>query len=158
MCITAYACLSFCWPSSTCAVESMTLIKFYYMYVDSIKVSNIGILNINSREITFHWTWPYDNMTCSVSHYELTAINCGRCPNETNRLDTQVTCTDISTDGRLCTFCVQAIGTFNESKTVSIIALLKGKILMSQKLICNEISYALSSRYAQSQCYTLSSS
>ena len=67
-------------------------------------------------------------MICSVSHYELTATNCGRCPNQTNRLDTQVTCTEISTDGRLCTFSVQAIGTFDESQTVSIAAFLKGKV------------------------------
>ena len=74
-------------------------------------------------------------MICSVSHYELTATNCGRCPNETSRVDTQITCTEISTDGRLCTFSVQAIGTFNESQTVSITALLKGKLSMPHKLI-----------------------
>ena len=94
-------------------------------YVDSI---NIDILDINSREVTFNWTQPD---ICSISHYELTATNCGRCPNETNGLDTQVTCTEISTDGRLCTFSVQAIGIF---QTVSIIAFLKGKIITPQKL------------------------
>ena len=85
-------------------------------------------MNISSRELTFHWAQPDSNIICSVSHYELTATNCGRCPNETNRLDTEVTCTEISTDGRLCTFSVQAIGTFNESQTVSITALLKGNL------------------------------
>ena len=97
-------------------------------YIDSI---NIDILDLNSREVTFNWTQP-DNAMCSLSHYELTATNCGRCPNETSRLDTQVTCTEISTDGRLCTFSVQAIGIF---QNVSIIAFLKGKIITPQKLI-----------------------
>ena len=69
-------------------------------------------------------------MTCSVSHYELTATNCGRCPNETSRLDTQATCTEISTDGKLCIFSIQAIETFKESQTVSITVLLKGKLML----------------------------
>jgi hypothetical protein len=67
-------------------------------YIDSVKISNIGISNINSTEVTFHWTWPYNNMTCSVSHYEITATNCGRYPNVTSRVDTQITYTDINTD------------------------------------------------------------
>ena len=117
--------------------------KFYYAHVDSVNVSNIGILDINSREITFNWTWPYNNMACSVSHYELTATNCGRCPNETSGLDTQATCTEISTDGRLCMFSVQAIETFKESQTVSITALLKGKLtlllLFSMKLFVYQV-------------------
>jgi hypothetical protein len=99
--------------------------KFFNDYIDSSNLSNIGVLNINSREVTFHWIRP-DNAICSASHYELTAVNCGSCPNVTSRVDTQVTCTDISTDGRLCMFSVQAIGTFNGSQTVSITALLKG--------------------------------
>jgi hypothetical protein len=138
----------------------MQLIKFNY--VDSSNLSNIDILKINSREVTFHWsrTHQSDNAMCSVSHYELTAINCGRCPNVTSRLDTQVTCTDISTDGRLCTFSVQAIGTFNGSQTASITVFLKGKITCNYatKLILNETICELSSRYTQSQCYVLSDS
>ena len=57
-------------------------------------------------------------------------------------------------------FRVQAIGTFNESKTVSITALLKGRVhaIMDPNLILYEIVYALSSRYAQSKLHALSSS
>ena len=43
-------------------------------------------------------------------------------------------------------FSVQAIGTFNESQIISITVLLKGKIIMPQKLIYNETGCALSSR------------
>ena len=132
----------------------------YYYYIESVNISNIDILNLNSREVTFNWTLQSDiNILCSVSHYELIATNCGRCPNKISRLDTQVTCTEISTDGRLCTFSVQAIGTFNGSQPVSITALLKGKYTNASKLIfTNETAHALSSRYTPSQCYALSDS
>ena len=90
----------------------------------SLDLSDIGILNINPRDITFHWTQP--NSICSVSHYILTATNCGMCPLIAARTDSQITCTNISTDGRMCTFSVQVVGTIDGNQTVSTTAFLKG--------------------------------
>ena len=91
----------------------------------SLDLSYIGILNINSSEVTFDWTQP--DIICSVNHYVLTATNCGTCPSVATRTDTQATCTDIKTDGRLCVFHVQAISYFSGNQNITITAFLKGK-------------------------------
>ena len=39
--------------------------------------------------------------------YNITASNCGSCPTTTT--NTTVTCTDVPTDGSMCTFAVQTV-------------------------------------------------
>ena len=54
--------------------------------------------------ITFYWSSVNEN--CSAIHYDLTAINCGTCPDITR--DTQVTCHNV-TIGNVCTFAVNTV-------------------------------------------------
>ena len=59
-----------------------------------------------SRQITFDWNRVVTNCSNLINiHYSILALNCGNCPNTTNH--TTVTCTDVPTDGSMCTFAVQ---------------------------------------------------
>ena len=51
--------------------------------------------------------WASVSPNCPSAHYNILASNCGCCPTTTNH--TTVTCTDIPTDGRMCTFAVQTV-------------------------------------------------
>ena len=59
---------------------------------------------------------------CPVLHYDILASNCGSCPTTTT--NTTVTCTDVPTDGSVCTFAVQTVvcgniyGTMNNTVQV----------------------------------------
>ena len=44
---------------------------------------------------------------CSSLHYNILSSNCGSCPTTTT--NTTVTCTDVLTDGGVCTFAVQTV-------------------------------------------------
>ena len=55
-----------------------------------------------SRTITF-CTWNHFNVSmCPAVPYNILTSNCGRCPTTTD--DTEVTCTDVSTDAAYCSF------------------------------------------------------
>ena len=56
-----------------------------------------------SRKLTFSWSTDCDAML----HYNILASNCGSCPTTTNH--TNATCTNVQTNGSLCTFAVQAV-------------------------------------------------
>ena len=58
-----------------------------------------------SNMITF--TWNTNSPDCPAIHYNILASNCGSCPTTTNY--TTVTCTDVPTDGSMCTFAVQTV-------------------------------------------------
>ena len=57
------------------------------------------------QELTFSWSPVAPD--CPAIHYNILASNCGSCPSTTNH--TTVTCTDVPTDGTVCTFAVQTV-------------------------------------------------
>ena len=59
------------------------------------------------RQITFTWSSITTESDCSAVHYNILASNCGSCPTTTNH--TTVICTDVSTNGSMCTFAVQTV-------------------------------------------------
>ena len=65
--------------------------------------------NIGSRQLTARWSSVAANRTsdCLTLHYNILATNCGSCPTTTT--NTTVTCTDVPTDGSMCTFAVQTV-------------------------------------------------
>jgi hypothetical protein len=54
------------------------------------------------KEFIFSWS-----PVAPAIHYNILASNCGICPTTTNH--TNVTCTDVSLNGTVCTFAVQAV-------------------------------------------------
>ena len=64
--------------------------------------------HFSSQTITFTWTQPLSNRNNFDSEisYNLSS-NCGSCPNTTT--NTTVTCTDVPTDGGVCTFTVRTV-------------------------------------------------
>ena len=80
---------------------------------------HISIADFVLREITFEWT-PFAPF-CPTIHYNILSSNCGSCPTTTT--NTTVTCTDVPTDGSMCTFAVQTevcgvTGNFSDPLTV----------------------------------------
>ena len=71
--------------------------------------------DLNLRHITFSWT-PVDP-NCPTIHYDTIASNCGSCPTTTNH--TNVTCTDIPTDGSTCVFAIRVVVCGNITGNVS---------------------------------------
>ena len=63
----------------------------------------ISIADYASKVFTFVWSPVAPD--CPAIHYNILASNCGSCPTTTNH--TNVTCTDVPTDGSTCTFAVQ---------------------------------------------------
>ena len=74
-----------------------------------------------AKELAFVWSPVAPD--CPAIHYNILASNCGSCPTTTNH--TNATCTDVPTNGSVCTFAVQTVAcgniTGNESEPVSII-------------------------------------
>ena len=74
--------------------------------------------------INYPWInilWNTTSPDCPSIHYNILASKCGSCPTTTNY--TSVTCTDIPTDGSICTFAVQTVVCGNitgESSQVSL--------------------------------------
>ena len=58
-----------------------------------------------TRQVTFDWSSVAPD--CPAIHYNILASNCGSCPTTTNH--TNVTCTDVPTDGSECTFAEQTV-------------------------------------------------
>ena len=55
--------------------------------------------------VTVNWSPVASD--CPAIHYNILASNCGSCPTTTNH--TPVTCTDVPTNGSMCTFAVQTV-------------------------------------------------
>ena len=81
---------------------------------------HISAINFGSRQLEFIWSSVAPD--CPAIHYNILASNCGSCPTTTNH--TNVTCTDVPTNGSVCTFAIRSAVcgdiTGNISDTVSI--------------------------------------
>ena len=79
--------------------------------------NTLGIKNVelSRRQLTF--TWSPVAPDCPAIYYNILASNCGSCPTTTNH--TNVTCTDVPTDGSVCTFAVQTVACGNISGNFS---------------------------------------
>ena len=69
---------------------------------DRLHMSNA---NSVTRQLTFNLYSAAPD--CPSLHYNILASNCGSCPTTTNH--TNVTCTDVPTDGSECIFAVQTV-------------------------------------------------
>ena len=65
----------------------------------------VSAVNFYSKALTFSWS-PVTS-DCPSLHYNILSSNCGSCPATTTH--TTVTCTDVPTDGSVCTFAVQTV-------------------------------------------------
>ena len=59
----------------------------------------------SSHRISFKWNESSANST--TTYYKILSSNCGSCPTTTT--NTTVTCTDVPSDGGMCTFAVQTV-------------------------------------------------
>ena len=75
----------------------------------------MSVANFSSRELVFKWS-PVATV-CRALHYNILSSNCGSCPTTTT--NTTVTCTDVPTDGSVCTFAVQTVVCGNITGNVS---------------------------------------
>ena len=66
---------------------------------------NISNVDYSSRELTLSWSPVAPD--CPAIHYIILASNCGSCPTTTSH--NALTCTDVPTDGSMCTFAVQTV-------------------------------------------------
>ena len=69
--------------------------------------NNLHISNANFILKEFTFSWSPVTLDCPAIHYNILASNCGSCPTTTNH--TNVTCTDIPTDGSTCVFALQTV-------------------------------------------------
>ena len=87
-------------------------------YMSPERVS-ISAVNLGLKEITFTWN-PIPTECSAAIHYNILASNCGSCPTTTNH--TNVTCTDIPTNGSrsiTCSFAVRTVVCGNITGNVS---------------------------------------
>ena len=59
----------------------------------------------NTTDLLF--TWSASATNCSSLHYNIFQVNCGSCPSFST--STNISCTDVPTDGGVCLFSLQAI-------------------------------------------------
>ena len=59
------------------------------------------------QSVTLTFSWTISVLGCHDVIFNIQASNCGSCPTATRY--TNVTCTDIPTDGSMCTFAVQTV-------------------------------------------------
>ena len=69
---------------------------------DKIYINEVGL---NPNWLTFQWNSVAPD--CSTVHYNINASNCGSCPTTTDH--TNATCTDVQTNGGVCTFTVSVV-------------------------------------------------
>lgn len=65
----------------------------------------ISLVSVESRQLKFRWS-PVA-LECPEVHYTINASNCGICPTTTNHIN--VTCTDVPSDGSICTFALKTV-------------------------------------------------
>ena len=78
------------------------------MHVENISPPEkvyITEVNLKLKLVTVNWS-PVDS-DCPALHYNILPSNCGSCPTTTTNIT--VTCTDVPTDGSVCTFAVQTV-------------------------------------------------
>ena len=56
-------------------------------------------------DLAFNWSSVTPD--CPAIHYNILSSNCGSCPTTTTH--TTVTCTDVPTDGSMCTFALETV-------------------------------------------------
>ena len=71
---------------------------------DRLYMSNVDFV---PRQLTFNWSSVSPECPSNSIHYNILVSNCGSCPTTTNY--TTVTCTDVPTDGSVCTFAIQIV-------------------------------------------------
>ena len=67
-----------------------------------------GCLDLQS-DLAFNWSSA--TLDCPAIHYDILSSNCGSCP--TTTAHTTVICTDVPTDGSMCTFAVRIVACGN---------------------------------------------
>ena len=88
------------------------------MYLDPLPApNNLHISTANFALKVFTFSWNPATSDCSAIHYNILASNCGSCPTITNH--TNVTCTDVLTDGNTCRFAIQGVACGNINGTRS---------------------------------------
>ena len=73
----------------------------------SLPPSNLYINAVDFDSNLLAFTWSPVSLGGSALHYNILSLNCGSCPTTTT--NTTVTCTDVPTDGSVCTFAVQTV-------------------------------------------------
>ena len=99
--------------------------KYYGAIYDIGPPNDLHISHIDIGLIQLTFSWSPVAPDCPAIYYNILASNCGSCPTTTNH--TNVTCTDVPTDGKECTFAVQTVIcgniTGNENNSISILVL-----------------------------------
>ena len=105
------------------AAKAIQLLN-YYKFAGPFSPPNklwVSIVDLPLKQITFNWSPVAPD--CPAVHYNILASNCGSCPTTTN--NATLTCTDVPTDGIVCTFAIQTVVcgniTGSESEPISII-------------------------------------
>ena len=88
-----------------------------YRCISTTQHLGYSAVSFDSRALTFDWSPVAPD--CHTLHYNILSSNCGSC--STTTTNTTVTCTDVPTDGSMCTFAVQTVvcgnivGNFSDS-------------------------------------------
>ena len=69
-----------------------------------------------SRTLTFSWSAVSTDCAAMI-HYNIPASNCGSCPTTTNH--TNVTCTNVPSNGSVCMFAVRTVACGNITGQIS---------------------------------------
>ena len=93
-------------------IEADTYLPMYFLpivtEISSSQPESISWATTLSQLYTIRaFTWNVHSSGCPALHYNIMTSNCGSCPTTTNH--TNATCTDVPTDGSLCTFSVQTV-------------------------------------------------
>ena len=100
-------------------------------------VTSIGPLSPIAHE-SFTWRvstsppildvyWSHSLSDCPSIHYTILSSNCGSCPTTTT--NTTITCTDVPSNGGVCTFAVQTVvcenitGSYSNNTTIALSAI-----------------------------------
>ena len=82
------------------------LSNYIKYFLDQFRPPNIESANLTSDRVKFAWNQAVNDSECPALHYNL-ASDCGRCPTTTNH--TTIACTDVATNGSICTFAVWTV-------------------------------------------------
>ena len=103
------------------------LLLFMIEFAPSSPPVSISWSATSSEFYTFNWNMRSPDCPGSAIHYNTLASNCGSCPTTTNH--TNITCTDVPTDGSTCTFTIQTVICGIITGVVSQVSLLNINIL-----------------------------
>ena len=94
-----------------CNINCYSILFIHAMYMihaapfPSPDRMSISRADVSSKQLIFNWSPVAPD--CLAIHYNILASNCGSCPSTTTH--TIVTCTDVPTDGSMCTFALQTV-------------------------------------------------